>query len=452
MTNPDAPVEMLNIPVKDIDIGNRARKEYPNLGALAEDIRQKGLIHPIAVKRTGGQPPYMLLAGGRRLAAVTFAGLPTIPCRIYPESLSELDFREIELMENLSRENLTWTETAFLREEIHKLQVEKFGTAHGPSTGHSISQTAELVNASKSAVHRDLKLAKGLREHPKLAKAKNASEALRTLERMEKTQRNQARLAEIDDAISKGRSDSYREGLVNGYIVDDVFNGIGQIPDKAVGLIEIDPPYAISLHHQRQQHGAKELNEGLEEYNEIPGPEYPSFLRRLFSECSRVAFPGGWLICWCAYQHMSLVSRCLRGAGWELGNVPAFWVKPNGQTNHPDIYMANTCECFLYARRPGARLLRQGRANTFIFPPVAPQYKIHPTERPVELMVEILSTFISANTHIFVPFLGSGNTLLAASNLGCTGFGYDLSSVYRAHYVSRVMDGTLRQFTSYPKG
>ena len=48
-----------------------------------------------------------------------------------------------------------------------------------------------------------------------------------------------------------------------------------------------------------------------------------------------------------------------------------------------------------------------------------------------------------------VPFLGSGNTLLAASNLGNTCFGYDLSEEYKNSYLKRVMEGEPGRYKSY---
>jgi DNA modification methylase len=50
-----------------------------------------------------------------------------------------------------------------------------------------------------------------------------------------------------------------------------------------------------------------------------------------------------------------------------------------------------------------------------------------------------------------MPFLGSGNTLLAASNLGMTGFGFDLSEEYRNAYILRVNESAPQQYKSYAK-
>jgi len=446
--NTDA--ELLNIPLHHINMGDRARKTYPNLGLLAQDIKQKGLIHPIAVQRVEGEDkPFLLLAGGRRMSAAVLAKLPTIPARVYPSTLSELDRREIELMENVSREGLSWPEEIALRDEIHKLQIAKFGAAHGSAGGHSQADTAKILGVSTMTVSRDLKLARGLEEFPDLAKAKSASEALLTLERLERQAKDKKLTDAIDDAVSKGHDQGYRTGLINGYIVGDFFARIDNIPTNAVGLVEIDPPYAIALHHNKRDTTHSDIPKMLDDYSEIPDTSYPAFLRKLFSSCYRVSGPNSWLICWCAYQHLRLVYRSIRSAGYNPHYIPGFWIKPNGQCNHPELYLGNTVECFLYAKKGEATIRRQGRLNSFIFSPVHPDRKIHPTERPVELMADIIQTFVGPNTHIMVPFLGSGNTLLAASNSNCTGFGFDLSDTYRAGYIRRVTEGTLRSYTSY---
>jgi len=82
---------------------------------------------------------------------------------------------------------------------------------------------------------------------------------------------------------------------------------------------------------------------------------------------------------------------------------------------------------------------------------VSSEKKIHPTERPIEMIQEVLQTFTQANSRVFVPFLGSGNTLLAANNAQMNAFGFDLDkeSEYQPNFTKRVQDGKLRQYKSY---
>ncbi len=66
------------------------------------------------------------------------------------------------------------------------------------------------------------------------------------------------------------------------------------------------------------------------------------------------------------------------------------------------------------------------------------QKKIHPTERPVELMKDIYSTFTWEGSRLMIPFLGSGSGLIAAHELKISAFGYELSSAYRDAFLLKV--------------
>ena len=121
-------VELQNIPVDSIEFSDRARENYKDIDVLAKDISEKGVIQPIAVMSTSDDT-YKLLAGGRRFSAVVLSELKSIPCRVYPNTLSELDQKEIELMENVSRDDFDWKEEVNLRDQIQKLQEERHGNA-----------------------------------------------------------------------------------------------------------------------------------------------------------------------------------------------------------------------------------------------------------------------------------------------------------------------------------
>ncbi len=83
-------------------------------------------------------------------------------------------------------------------------------------------------------------------------------------------------------------------------------------------------------------------------------------------------------------------------------------------------------------------LRARGRSNVFAIPGVPPSQRIHATERPIELMQEILKTFVYPGARVIIPFLGSGNTLIACYKEGMTGFGYDLSAEHKKGFLIRV--------------
>jgi len=166
-------------------------------------------------------------------------------------------------------------------------------------------------------------------------------------------------------------------------------------------------------------------------------------MRNILRECYRVMASDSWLVLWFAQEPwFEPLYTLLRDVGFDTRRIPANWYKGDaGQTMAPDRYLANTYEPFFYARKGNAQIVKQGRSNVFNYKPVPAMKKIHPTERPVELIQEVISTFCTEGCRVVVPFLGSGNTLLAAANLGLSAVGTDLSKEYKDAFAVRVFEG-----------
>ena len=143
--------------------------------------------------------------------------------------------------------------------------------------------------------------------------------------------------------------------------------------------------------------------------------------------------------------------KTIQNVGFQGNALPGIWLKENmsGQTMHPDIYLGNAYEMFFYARKGHPKLNKPGRSNVFTFRPVPPTNKVHPTERPIEMIQEVLSTFGHEGMTVMSPFLGSGNTLLASVNNKMQAFGYDLSREYKTEFTLRVNVGKEGRYSSY---
>ena len=332
-------IELLNVNVKDIEFLDRARKDYKDLNGLLQSFKEKGIIQPVAlVKQRGTGKPFKLLAGGRRFSAAVLGEFLSIPARVYPANLTELDRREIELMENVEREDLEWKEKVWLTEEVHRLQVSKKGEAHGSSPGHSARDTAELIGKSKSEVSRDRQLAAALEEYPdEMAVAKNETEALRTLKRIKRRSEDAEAAKKYDVELARNGIDRIRNQLGNAYIVGDFFERVVSAPDGAAALVEIDPPYGMDLK------SIKKTSDPLASYNEIPVEEYDEFLNKLFHECYRVMSTYSWMVCWYATQWYQNILDNMRDAGLEPCHIPGIWNKDTvGQTHQPELRLGSS--------------------------------------------------------------------------------------------------------------
>jgi len=80
-----------------------------SLRELSASIKEKGVLQPIIVSRTG-DGSFNLIAGERRWRAATLAGLKKIPALV--KNVASRDSLEIALIENIQREDLNPVETA----------------------------------------------------------------------------------------------------------------------------------------------------------------------------------------------------------------------------------------------------------------------------------------------------------------------------------------------------
>ena len=109
-------MNVIQVPVENIRIRRRIRKEMGDITALAESLRRHGLICPVVIGRDN-----VLIAGHRRLLAARMLGWSTINAVIH-ESPSKLARLELEFEENVQRNDFTMEEIAEATKRIYRLQ------------------------------------------------------------------------------------------------------------------------------------------------------------------------------------------------------------------------------------------------------------------------------------------------------------------------------------------
>lgn len=92
--------------VEDPDQPRRALDET-TLAALADSIKQHGVLNPITVAPLEGVDGFRIVTGERRWRAAQIAGLYDMPCIVRPEPATDVTDKTTEqLVENLQREEL----------------------------------------------------------------------------------------------------------------------------------------------------------------------------------------------------------------------------------------------------------------------------------------------------------------------------------------------------------
>lgn len=431
--------------IDSIRIDKRAREELGDIEDLGTSIKQRGQIQPIAVAELTDDPnyKYVLLAGERRLRAIRWAGIEDVLIRIYPSELSPLELKQIELAENYHRKDFTALEKIKLQRDIYDtecaIQGVKISTSPDAS-GHSMSKQAEMLGVSHATVSMDLKLSRAMEDFPEAGweKCKNQHEMVKLHKRIEEGLIRK----ELSKRFQQGTpKNTMLEKFQNSYMIGDCVQGMQKFDSEIFDFIEIDPPYAIGLQQIKMQGGPSNhgVVTGLSEYNEVEPGDYENLMRGVFKEAYRVAKKNSWLICWFGQEPwFEQVFTWLTSAGFNATRMTGVWTKKQAQCNNPSKRLANATEHFFYAWKGDPVLARPGTLNVFTHNPVNAQQKLHPTERPVDMMIDILTLFAFEGASVLVPFAGSGATLLAAALCKMSAVGFDLDKSFKDGYVLKL--------------
>jgi len=142
------PASQRRVPIELIRLGvfqPRRRFAEAELEALAQSIREKGILQPLLVRPLAGEEAeFELVAGERRWRAAQRLGLHEVPVIVRP--IADSEALEIALVENLQRENLSPLEEA----EAYSRLMEEFG--------RSQASLAEAVGKSRSHVANTVRL------------------------------------------------------------------------------------------------------------------------------------------------------------------------------------------------------------------------------------------------------------------------------------------------------
>ncbi len=191
------------VAIDSIRIEKRRREDVGDIAALARNIDQHGLIHPIVITDDN-----VLIAGERRLRAHQHLNLTTIDARRWL-GLDENQRREIELAENLDRKDLTPAERSRQMAELAEVAAESDrsefrGKTPRNLTGRpqepgSLRRIAERLNVDEKTIRNAKEHVAAIDAYPELTPLPQ-SDALKIaakLDAMPEPERIEARAAVI---------------------------------------------------------------------------------------------------------------------------------------------------------------------------------------------------------------------------------------------------------------
>lgn len=222
---------------------------------------------------------------------------------------------------------------------------------------------------------------------------------------------------------------------VNKIFVGDCISGMQSWGGQA-DLVLTDPPYNISVdnnfHTMRGRHGIDfgDWDKGFDLTGWIP--EAVSRLK-----------PGGNIIIFNAWRNMGEIATALEGCGCLVKEMIQ-WQKTNPMPRNRDRLYVTACEFAIWATKgKGWTFNRQRETyeNTiFKYPIVSAKQRIHTTQKPIELIRDLILIHSNPNDIVLDPFMGSGTTAVAAIETGRRFVGFEIDDNYYSAACQRITE------------
>jgi len=387
---------------------NLDEEQIETIRNLADSMKEIGLSHPIIIRKCSPDEHlngalYVPVAGERRIRAAKQLGWLDIEADL--REVNAHDGKIIRLHENLRRHNLPWHEQVTLVEELHALRqvehgVPDKGRPWDGKKGWGLRDTAAELNVGLGNLSEDILLARAIKIDPNLAKVKDKRTAVR-LARIATT-----REQNFIESHAPMRSTRKSAGLE----VDQVYFGdsvdiLKQLPAASIDHCITDPPW-IKFFDAKLRIDQRTLPVFKELFRVLK----PGAMLYLFAGMDDVFYYSGYNLP--SEKNETIHTKGeLEKLGYQVATTPVIWHKLKSLSRRgvrPWEYDKDfefiVVACKGNAVLPSTSTLSGVKRYDIVPSPSL----IHPNEKPLALIQDIVTDCSYDNNIIIDPFGGSG--------------------------------------------
>lgn len=194
----------------------------------------------------------------------------------------------------------------------------------------------------------------------------------------------------------------------------DCIELLKELPKKSVDCIVTDIPYGEV---NRKSNGLRNLNKGKAD---IVNFKLEELMKEFFRVCK------GSIYIFCGTEQISEIRKQMIEAG--LSTRLLIWEKTNPSPLNGQYIWLSGIECCVYGKFKGATFNEHCKNTVFRYP--CGRNKLHPTQKPLELMEKLILVSSNEGDIILDAFMGSGTTGVACVNTNREFIGFELDEEY----------------------
>lgn len=214
---------------------------------------------------------------------------------------------------------------------------------------------------------------------------------------------------------------------------------------EAAHAVIMDPPYSSGARTTAQLRGRGGMSR-KEEWKETPLPNdrlsvngFSWLMRQVGLEAERILIDGGSLLSFIDWRQYPPLYGCIESCNFQIINLVVWDKEVFGMGNG----FRNQHELILHASKGTPRVFDRSVPNVIGSKRISSS-DLHPTEKPVGLLEDLIRVCTDVGETVLDPFMGSGTTGVAALKNSRSFIGIELDPTYFEVACDRLHDAWKR--------
>ena len=192
------------------------------------------------------------------------------------------------------------------------------------------------------------------------------------------------------------------------------------LEDSCIDIVLTDPPYGIEYKSNRSEHDNSITKRGLLNDGK---DEALTLLENTCKILKQKTAENSHLYFFCSWSVFSDFEKII-GKYFTI-KTPIVWNKGNKGSGDLENDWGNQTELIIYCVK-GKKNINYRKGNVLEIPKIHSSKLVHPTQKPTQLLKEILEVSALPNDFVVDPFMGSGSTIKACNEMNLKSLGIEL--------------------------